>query len=185
MVSFNSCDSGNWKAYNAGLEEEHNHEHGKTSPVRTVGSTGVDTNGCADEDHDQGLEEHEHNTGLAAKVHETSSGETTGSEETLSNGVEVGSLDVGLSDVEIGTGLLEVVDEVGSNTDLSTDVGELSKGTPEESVLLAKGLVDVSGGGGGHLGLISHIGVGDFLRNVNTSTPAFLCIVKLTGIGAK
>jgi hypothetical protein len=154
--------SESWETYNAGLKEEHNHEHGETTPVRTGGSASVDTDGCGDEDHDQGLEEHEDDTGLAAKVHETSSCETTGSEETLGNGVEVGSLDVGFSDIEIRAGLLEVVDEVGSNTDLGTDVGELGKGTPEESVLLAEWLVDVSGSGSSHLSLIGHIRVGDF-----------------------
>lgn len=66
-----------------------------------------------------------------------------------------------LGDIEIGTRLGEEVDEVGSDTDLASDVGELGGGPPEESVLLAHGLVDVAGGTGGHLSLVGHIGVGD------------------------
>lgn len=69
---------------------------------------------------------------------------------------------MGLGDIKIGACLGEVVDEVGCNTDLGTDVGELGKGSPEKGVLLAERLVDVAGGASGHLGLVSHVGVGDF-----------------------
>lgn len=51
-----------------------------------------------------------------------------------------------------------------SNTNLTSDVRELSSGTPEESVLLAEGLVDVTSSSGGHLSLVGHVGVGN-LRN--------------------
>jgi hypothetical protein len=44
---------------------------------------------------------------------------------------------------------------------LTSDVGELSSGTPEKSVLLAERLVDETGSSGGHLGLVGHIGIGD------------------------
>ena len=67
-----------------------------------------------------------------------------------------------LSFFEIGPRLREVVDKVSSHTDLCADVGKLSEDTPEESVLLAERLVNVAGGGGGHLSLVGHVGVGDF-----------------------
>jgi hypothetical protein len=150
------------RTYDAGFEEEDDHEHRETSPVRTGGSTGVGADGGGDEDHDHGLEDHQDDTRLAAKVHERSGGETSTGEETLRNSVEVGALDVSLSDGKIRTGLLEVVDEVSRDTDLRADVRELGEGTPEKSVLLAERLVDVSGRGGGHFSLVSHVGVGDF-----------------------
>jgi hypothetical protein len=144
------------------MSRTYDHEHRKTTPVRSVSSTGVGTNGGSDEDHDHGLEDHEHNTRLSAKVHEPSSGKTSNGEETLSNGVEVGSLDVRICSVEIWACLLEVVDEVSRNTDLRTDIGELGKCTPEQSVLLAEWLVNVSSSSGGHLSLVGHVGVCNF-----------------------
>jgi hypothetical protein len=44
---------------------------------------------------------------------------------------------------------------------LTSNVRELSSGTPEESVLLAERLVDEAGSSGGHLGLVGHVGVSD------------------------
>jgi hypothetical protein len=55
----------------------------------------------------------------------------------------------------------EEVDEERGDTDLSTNVAELSGNTKEEGVLVAEGLVGVSSSRGHHLGLISHVGVGD------------------------
>lgn len=141
----------------AGLEEEHDHEHGKTAPVRSGSTTRVDTDGGSDEDHDHGLEDQEDDTRLSTNVHEPSSCETTDCEQSLGDGVEVGTLDVSLCDIEIWTSLREVVDEVGGNTDLGADVGELSEGTPEEGVLLAERLVDVAGSASGHLSLVGHV----------------------------
>jgi hypothetical protein len=146
---------------NAGLEEENDHEHGKTTPVSMGSITSVGSDSCSDENHDHGLEDHEDDTGLAAKVHEASSGETTDSKETLGDGVEIGTLDVRLGNLKIGTSLLEVVDEVGCDTDLGTDIRELGESSPEQSVLLAERLVDVAGCGGGHLSLVGHVGVCD------------------------
>ena len=100
-------------------------------------------------------------TGLAAIVHESSCGETSDGEKSLGDGVEVGSLVVTLSDRKIGACLRKVVDEVRSDTNLTSDVGELSSGTPEESVLLAEGLVNVTGSRGSHLSLVGHVGVGN------------------------
>jgi hypothetical protein len=108
------------------------------------------------------MEGHEHHTGLTTDVHETCCSEATNSEETLGNSVEVGTLNLSRFAFKIGTGLLVIVDEVCGNTDLASDVAELGKSTPEESVLLAKGLVDVSGASSGHLGLVGHIRIGDF-----------------------
>jgi hypothetical protein len=149
------------KLTDAGLEEQHNHQHAQTTPVGTRGTAGVDTNGSRDEDHDHGLENHEDETGLAAKVHESSSRKATCSKQTLSNGVEVGSLQMRLGDGQIRACLRKVVDKVRSDTDLGTDVGELRECTPEQSVLLAQRLVDVAGGASGHLSLVGHVGVGD------------------------
>jgi len=147
---------------NAGLEEQDNHQHGKASPVRTVGTTSIDADSSSNKDHDHSLEDHENDTGLAADVHQSSSSETSSSEETLSDGVEVGTLDMSISDAEVGACLGEVVDEVRGNADLSTDVGELGEGSPEKGVLFAEWLVDVAGGGGSHLSLVGHVGIGDF-----------------------
>ena len=68
-------------------------------------------------------------------------------------------------------------DELTSNADLTSDVGELSSGTPEESVLLAKRLVDVSGCGSGHLGLVGHVRISNFSYNHKVST----CITTTEG----
>lgn len=148
----------------AGLEEEHDHEEGKTAPVRSSGATSVDTDGGSEEDHDGGLVDEQDDTGLETNVHESSGAETSNSEESLSNGVVVGTLVMSFGGVEVRVSLGEEVDEEGCDTDLSTDVAELSSNTEEESVLLAERLVDVSSGGGHHLSLVGHIGVGN-LRN--------------------
>lgn len=146
------------------LEEEHNHEESKTTPVSGGSASSVHTDGGSEEDHDQSLVGEENHAGLDAKVHETSSAEATDGEESLSNGVVVGTLVVSLGDGELGVGLGEEVDEEGCDTDLSTNVAELSGNTPEEGVLLAERLVDVSGSRGHHLSLVGHVGVSD-LRN--------------------
>jgi hypothetical protein len=52
-------------------------------------------------------------------------------------------------------------DEVCCDTNLTGNIRKLSSNTPEESVLLAKRLVDVASSCGSHLRLISHVGVGD------------------------
>ena len=145
----------------ARLEEEYNHQHAKTSPVGTSGASSVGSYGCRDEYHNKCLESEKDVTGLAAIVHESSCGETSDGEKSLGDGVEVGSLVVTLSDRKIGACLRKVVDEVRSDTNLTSDVGELSSGTPEESVLLAEGLVNVTGSRGSHLSLVGHVGVGN------------------------
>jgi hypothetical protein len=145
----------------AGFEEECDHQHGETTPVGSVSAAGVDADGSGDEYHDERHKGHEHDARLAANVHDTCSGETTSSKETLSDSVEVGALDVRIGDRQVGASLREVVDEVSSDTDLSTNVGELGKGAPEEGVLLTKWLVDVSSSRGGHLSLVGHVGIGD------------------------
>lgn len=81
----------------AGLEEENDHQHAETSPVRTGGAASVGANRSADEDHDQGLESEEDVTGLAAVVHESGCCETSDGEKGLGDGVEVGSLVVTFS----------------------------------------------------------------------------------------
>jgi hypothetical protein len=144
-----------------GLEEEHNHEEGKTAPVGSSGVTSVDTDGGSEEDHDGSLVDEQDNAGLETNVHESSSAETADGEESLSDGVVVGTLVVSIGGAEVGVRLNEEIDEEGGDADLSTDVAELSSNTEEESVLLAEGLVDVSSGGGHHLSLVGHIGVGD------------------------
>lgn len=143
------------------LKEEHNHEESKTAPVGSGGATSVDTDGGSEEDHDSSLVDEQDNAGLDAKVHESSSAETTDGEESLGDGVVVGTLVVSIGGVEVGVSLGEVVDEEGGDTDLSTNVAELSSNTEEESVLLAERLVNVSSGGGHHLSLVGHVGVGD------------------------
>jgi len=110
----------------AGFEEQDNHEHGETTPIRTGSATSVGADSSRDEDDDQALESQEDETGFTANVHPAGSSETTDSEECLGNGVEVCALDVGFDLVEIRARLLEVVDKVGSDTDLSGDVGELA-----------------------------------------------------------
>lgn len=145
----------------ARLEEEHNHEEGKATPVGGSSAASVDTDGGSKEDHDGGLVDEQDNAGLKTDVHEARSGETTNGEEGLGDSVVVGTLVVSLGDIELGVRLGEEVDEERGDTDLSTNVAELSGNTEEESVLAAERLVDVSSSRGHHLGLISHVGVGD------------------------
>jgi len=66
-----------------------------------------------------------------------------------------------LGDGQFGVGLGEEVDEEGGDTDLGTNIAELSGDTEEESVLLAERLVDISGSRGHHLSLVGHIRVSD------------------------
>jgi hypothetical protein len=146
------------------MVKTYDHQHGQTTPVSTISTTSVRSNSRGNKDHNHRLEDHEHDTRLAAKVHETRSRETSDSKETLGNGVEVCALDMRLGNIKIWASLLEVVDEVGCDTDLGTDIRELGKSSPEQSVLLAERLVDVASCSGGHLSLISHVGVCD-LRN--------------------
>ena len=140
-----------------GLEEEHNHEESKTAPVGSGSATSVDTDGSSKEDHDESLVGKQDHAGLDTKVHESSSAEATDGEQRLSNGVVVGTLVVSIGGVKVGVSLGEVVDEEGGDTDLSTNIAELSGNTEEESVLLAERLVLVSSGGGHHLSLVGHI----------------------------
>jgi hypothetical protein len=102
---------------NAGFEEEDEHQHGKTTPVRSAVSTSVDSDGSGDEDHDEGLVGKEDITRLS-NVHQSSGGETTNGEKTLGNGVEIGTLFLSGEFVEIWTGLFVVVDEVTGNCHL-------------------------------------------------------------------
>jgi hypothetical protein len=147
---------------NHGIVKTYNHQHGQTTPVGMSSTTGVCSNSRSNENHNHRLEDHEYDTRLAAKVHEARSCETTNRKETLGNGVEVCALDVCLGNIEIRASLLEVVDEVGCDTDLGTDIRELSKGSPEQGVLLAERLVDVASCSCGHLSLVGHVGVCDF-----------------------
>lgn len=134
---------------NAGLEEEHDSQHGETSLA-------VNTHGSAEEDHDHGHEDHE-NPSRLDEHEETGGGESTDGEKSLSNGVSIRGGGRGDSG-----GFLGVFDELGGDCDLSTDVTELSGNTEEELVLLAEGLLDVTGQVRALLGLESHIGISDF-----------------------
>lgn len=145
----------------ARLEEEHDHEEGKTTPVGGSSAASVDTDGGSEEDHDGGLVDEQDNAGLKTEVHEAGSAEATDGEESLGDSVVVGTLVVSLGDVELGVRLGEEVDEERGDTDLGTNVAELSGNTEEQSVLAAERLVDVSSSRGHHLRLISHVGVGD------------------------
>ena len=62
------------------LKKEHNHEHAQSTPIGTVGATGVGANSCGDEDHDESLESEEHVARLSSEVHDTGSRETTNGE---------------------------------------------------------------------------------------------------------
>ena len=145
----------------ARLKEENDHEKGKTTPVGGSSAASVDTDGGSEEDHDGGLVDEQDNAGLETEVHEASSAEATDGEESLGDSVVVGTLVVSLGDAHLGVRLGEEVDEERGDTDLSTNVAELSGNTEEEGVLFAEGLVGVSSSSGHHLGLISHVGVGD------------------------
>lgn len=160
MYAYQSKDDGE----DARLEEQDHHEESKATPVGSIDAASVDTDSRTEEDHDGGLVDEKNDTGLETEVHEASSAEATDSEQSLGNSVVVGTLVVSIGDAQVGVGLGKEVDEERSNTDLSTDIAKLSGNTEEKSVLLAEGLVDVSGGGGHHLSLVGHIGIGD-LRN--------------------
>lgn len=132
----------------AGFEEENQAEHGNTSLA-------LDTHRQGDEDHDSGHEHHEDLTGLEVE-HQTSGGKTANGEQTLANSISVTGSGV------VNTGRLNgVADEVGGNTDLGTDIAELSSNAKEESVLLLEGLFLVTGKRSSLLGLEFHIGICD------------------------
>jgi len=162
IVSFGRTQKG-WDAYweDGGLEEEHNHQQSETTPVGVACAAGVGSDSRSEEDHNRSLIGQEDVTRLG-NIHETSTGETSNSEKSLGDGVEVGTLTMRFCDREVGTSLQIEVDEEAGNSHLCADVGELSSNTPEECVLLAERLVDVAGGRGHHLSLISHIGIRDF-----------------------
>lgn len=173
------CKDG-WE--DARLEEEHNHEESNAAPVSASAATSVRANAGGEEDHDERLVGKQDVTWLG-DVHETSCSETASGKEALGNGVVVCALAMGFVDGHFWVGLLEEIDEVGGNCDLSTDVAELSWkkisvsfsialqarekltcNTEEESVLLAHWLVLVAGCASDHLSLISHIGIGDLRK---------------------
>jgi hypothetical protein len=112
----------------ARLEEEHEHEHSETAPVGFGGATGVCSNGGSNEHHDERLIGEKDVTWLG-DVHQSSGGETTNGEETLSDSVVVGTLFLSNKGRKIGTGLLVEIDEVSGDGDLCTDIRELSSDT--------------------------------------------------------
>lgn len=134
---------------NARFEEQHQCEEGETgfTPDTDCQSQEEQDTDHEDKEDQSGLDEHE----------STSSGESTDSEQRLTNGVSVRSCSL----AEVG-GFLCISNELGSNTDLSTDVAELTSDTEEELVLLAKWLLLVTSQIGALLSLKSHVGICDF-----------------------
>lgn len=105
----------------AGLKEEDNHEHAQTSPVGTT-STRLDANSARDEYNYECLERNEDVAGLSTVIHEAGSCKASNGEESLCDGVKVGALVVTLGSAQVGTSFSEVVDEVGSDSDLSRNI---------------------------------------------------------------
>jgi hypothetical protein len=112
----------------ARLEEEHEHEHGKATPVGFSLPTSVCANGGGNEHHDEGLIG-EKDVAWLSDVHQSSGGETANGEQALSNGVVIGALFLSNEGGKIGTGLFVEVDKVTRNGNLCTDIGELSSNT--------------------------------------------------------
>lgn len=117
----------------------------------------MSANGGRNENHDTGHESEEDKARLDP-LHAEGCDKAADGEEALSNSQKVGTV----GGRKRWLSLCDVVDEITSNSDLSTDVAELSSSSPEESILFAERLVNVSSAGGGLLGLLSHVGIGDF-----------------------